>query len=399
MRRLPLVLLSAVATPALADTRSEVDALLRTMQAAVLAADREAYLACVDTRDPEFATEQRHWADDLARHVPREFRLELRDDPDIAADDPVFADDTAQVTLRATYLSTTGHAASGTGKSASWRADLARLDPDGAGPLPARWLYAGEHWLRMEGTYPTSDPAKPGAFVVKYFPGSEAAARDVLAAFPGAKTHADDELGVTVTRPLQIKLYQSMEHLKAWVYLSMPDEILGGWNEPGESIKFMDSYTRGEDRWRAALAHEYGHAATWELGPSPKALPWWMAEGIAELSAEHFTKSADRIHRLMLRLADRGQLCTWDEISDYDKAEQRVKRMAYNQGQHLMAFVTSTHGKPARNAWIAAVASATPLDDATRSALKISFDELDKAWRASLTPEQPQKAQTPPAGN
>lgn len=397
---MPALLAAVLCAPLLlADTRSEAETLLRTMQAAVVAGDRESYLACIDTRDPEFAAEQRHWADDLARHLPREFKLEIRDDPDNAADDPAFAPGRAEVTLRMTYVSTLGHAAAGAGKSASWRAQLVRLDPDDDGPLPPRWLYAGEVWQRLEGAYPTSDPAHPGVFIVQYFPGSEQAAKDVLAAFPGAKEHADQELGVRVARPLQIKLYQSMEHLKAWVYLSMPDEVLGGWNEPGESIKFMDTYTRGEDRWRAALAHEYGHAATWELGASPKSLPWWMAEGIAELSAEHFTRSADRIHRLMLRLSERGQLCTWDEISDYDKAEARVKRMAYNHGQDLMAFVTAIHGKESRNAWIAKVANAVPLDQATREALGVSFADLDKAWRESLSNAESKKAQTPAGGD
>jgi hypothetical protein len=47
-----------------------------------------------------------------------------------------------------------------------------------------------------------------------------------------ARKHVNDGFGITDTSPQTIKLYASMDHLKATVYLSMPDPVLGGWNEP-----------------------------------------------------------------------------------------------------------------------------------------------------------------------
>jgi hypothetical protein len=383
--------------PTPADTRSEIDATLAAMSAAVRAGDKAAYLRHVDMRDPEFAAEQRHWADDLDRHTPPEFELEVLDRPENADDDLAAGADQARMTLRMTYRASTGHAAAERGKRAVWPAVFRRHDPDADGPEASRWLYAGEEWIEAHGEYAAADGTERGSFSVKYLAGSEKVAEQVLLAFPPAKAHADAAFGISVTRPLEIKLYQSMEHLKAWVYLSMPDEVLGGWNEPGESIKFMADYTRGEERWRGAFAHEYGHVATWELGSSPKRIPWWMAEGAAELAAEAFTRNADRIHTMMLRHADRGTLCAWEELADYDKAEQRVKRMAYQQGQHLMAYVTARFGADARNAWLRAVANATPLDEATRDALGVGFGVLDVDWRRSLSDDQ--KQPTPPVGD
>jgi hypothetical protein len=390
---------------ALADDRGDIEAVLGSMSAAVMAGDQEGYLRNVDLRDPEFAMEQRHWAADLDRHKPLAFVMEIVDEPETHDDDPAIGADRGTMTLRMRYRMDTGHASGENGKRAEWPGVFVKRDVDGDGPEPARWLYAGENWAEERGEYGDKDKGTYGTFVVEYLPGSERVAADVVRAFPGAKAHADEGFGVNITRRLQIKLYQSMEHLKAWVYLSMPDNILGGWNEPGESIKFMASYTSGVERWRAAFGHEYGHVATWEFGPKVKSMPWWMAEGVAELSAEEFTHDREAVHQEMVRRTRKGTVCAWGEISDYDKAEQRVKRMAYIQGHDLMGYVSERWGRGGRNKWIREAAQGTALSEATRKALGVTFEELDAAWRRSLEEElvgsragEDAKARTPSGG-
>lgn len=388
---------------AAADDRAEIEATIAAINAAVMAADKAAYLRHVDRRDPEFSMEQQHWADNFDRHKPLSFELTIVDDPATPDDDPVITDGHASMKLRMRYRMEVGHAKGEHGKAATWRGTFTKHDTDGDGPLPARWLYAGEDWMQMSGTYGDETKQTAGTFVVKYLPGSEKAATQVLAAFPPAKAHADDGFEINVTRRLQIKLYQDMEHLKAWVYLGMPDEILGGWNEPGESIKFMANYTSGVPRWTGAFAHEYGHVATWEMGPAVKNIPWWMAEGVAQLAAEHFTRNADHIHRMMLRLSDQNKLCRWEDIADYDKTEASVKHMSYDQGQHLLGYVSQRWDRQTRNKWIRAVANGRTLDEATRHAFGLSFDELDQDWRRSLkdepaTKKEGSKMRTPSGG-
>ncbi|QKK07657.1 MAG: hypothetical protein HND58_05395 [Planctomycetota bacterium] len=58
-----------------------VNGLLDRMEAAVLASDTEAYLACIDTTVAEWATEQTNWAADLADHTPEMFELTLQSEP------------------------------------------------------------------------------------------------------------------------------------------------------------------------------------------------------------------------------------------------------------------------------------------------------------------------------
>src|SRR5262249_53010781 len=158
------------------------------------------------------------------------------------------------------------------------------------------------------------------------------------------------------TTPQVIKLYSDMEHLKATVYLSMPDRILGGWNEAGESIKFMGSYTEGVERWTGALAHEYGHVDTWEMGPAAGEVRGWVQEGVAELAAAALVKGyPERIEGMIRSLAARGKLAKWEEISDYRTAPARLKHLAYHQGYSMIAHISERWGRPGRNAWLRAM--------------------------------------------
>ncbi|MBL8760636.1 MAG: hypothetical protein JNL50_04970, partial [Phycisphaerae bacterium] len=229
---------------------------------------------------------------------------------------------------------------------------------------------------------------KGDAFVVRYLAdAARPAAELVHRVFPDAKAHVDEGFGIAGTPSAKkhqvIKLYDDMEHLKATVYLSMPDPVLGGWNESGESIKFLSNYAHDDRGWTRAFAHEYGHVATWELGERASELPWWVAEGAAELAAEKWDKPGSN-DRHVRKIARDGKLAAWIEIASYHKARQEVKYLAYVQGHHLMGYVSDTFGREKRNAWIAAAASGKPIDEATRVALGMSFDDLDRAWRDSL---------------
>jgi len=373
--------------------REQVLAVLDDMTKAVLAGDKDAYLKHVSKSNACFAMEQQHWADELAANKPLEFSISMDESSAIKKQATgkfgtlIFTDTRAEFPMVMKYKMAVGHAKTARGKTAVWPAVFVKEDPDGEGPLPSQWLYQGENWQSLTGDW-TADHSG-GVFTVKYFPGSEPVAHDVLQAFPPAKRHADEGFGVNITRPLEIKLFDNMEHLKASVYLNMPDEILGGWTEPGEAIKFMTSYTQTVPRWTAAFAHEYGHTATWELGPKIKQSPWWVQEGVAELCAEEFTLDRDSIDKQMrFRATKQGKsgLQKWDDLADYQKADPDIKQLAYYQGHHFMGWFSEQWGRTGRNAWLRAIAHGKTLDEASKEVTTYTFDELDMRWRASLSP-------------
>lgn len=371
--------------------RAEVEATLDAMERAVLAGDADAYLRHVWGGEPRHFVEQSAWAADLIAHRPTTFDLSIG----APAGSPAwatgaFGPDRAEFVLVMSYGMDTGHAASlKDGARAQWPAVFEKRDADGDGPEPARWQYAGEQWREAMGE----------GFTVRYFPGAEETVDDVLRAFPVARDHVNEGFGVEPAESQIIKLYDDMEHLKATVYLSMPDTVLGGWNEPGESIKFLTRYAHDVRGWTRAFAHEYGHVATWEMGPSIRGTPWWLHEGVAELAAERWDGGGGGANDVFIRrLASSGGLVAWDEIADYRTARAEIKLLAYKQGHHFVGYISERWGRASRNDWLRALGRGDSLDDATRAAFGLSFADLDAAWRATLpgAAVQPEAA-APPA--
>jgi hypothetical protein len=348
------------------------------MSRAVLAADEPAFLSRVATDDHLFATEWKHWADSLKAAAPAEFSLAIGEGMSS------FTDARAEFPLVMTWRITTGPkeswGAGGEERTATFPSVIfTKDDPDGAGPLPPRWIFRGEKWERLE----------RDGFVVCYLPGSEAVAEEVAQAFPVARDHDNEGFGVKPP-PQVLKLYVSMDHLKASVFPNMPDRVLGGWSEPGESIKFMTTYTHGVKSWTNAYAHEYGHVCTWEMVSGTRHMPWWVEEGVAELAAQEYRPGYwERLDTSVRKAAADGTLAAWDDLSDYLNTKPNLKRAAYTQGHHMVGYISNRWDREGRNRWLRLMASGSTLDEATRQALGISFEQLDRDWRASLTSPAP----------
>lgn len=359
-------------------TRAAIEAALASMASAAVRGDAGGFLEHVDFIEPQFEREMRNMAKDLSLHTPTRVEFRLADAGAIRSDGQ---GERAHVAFTIDYdmpFDQNGRRMTGEPRHVRAAYPVCEFRRDAAG----RWRFAGEVWTTIHGA----------GYEVRYLDDqSRATAEIVDRVFPIAKAHDDEGFGIAGTpaaaRHQIIKLYESMDHLKATVYLSMPDPVLGGWNESGESIKFLSNYA-GDDRgWTRAFAHEYGHVATWALGDRASELPWWVAEGAAELAAEQWDAPGSN-DRFVRRLAAGGKLAAWSDIANYHDARQEVKYLAYVQGHHLMGYVSEQFGRERRNAWIAAAAGGKTIDEATRQALAISFDELDRRWRDSLKAER-----------
>lgn len=338
-----------------------LDALLARMSAAVLAADVDGYLACVDVRDPVFAREQKNWAADLKRKPVKEFSVQLDEQSLAGPDGPT----NGKLTMSWVIAGEDAPK-----RTISFPATFTR---DAAGG----WLYAGEAWQTFE--------AK--GVRVFYDHGLDEVAKTVVEILPDIRVHVNEGFEVAINRVQEVKLYGSMRHLQQSIYLSYVDS-LGGWNEPGESIKILVGRRSKPAELKPLLAHEYGHVATFEYGPKASDMPWWVLEGVAELSAEAYGGARD-VSRMVGRWAANGKLADWDRLADFHTVKTEDQMYVYSQGHHMLGFVSEKFGRSGRNAWLRAMAQGATLDDATRGAMKMSFAELDAAWRASFKIEKP----------
>ena len=357
----------------LADLRPQIMELLGNMAAAVGAADQAGYLSHVSRTDPVFFKEQQNWAKDLGRVAPERIEIAL---DDVAL--KVEPDGSCTGVL-----------------SMNWRMPGKK---DRSIEFPARffrgetgWLYAGERWNVLEGEHSR----------VMY---EDEKLKDVAAAvidvLPEVRKHVQEGFELTedptfTNRVQEVKLYSSMKHLQHSIYLSYSD-ALSGWNEPDEAIKILATPGMGKNSLRPLLGHEYGHVATFHLGPHATDMPWWILEGVAELSAERFERNSDtRVDRMVRMWAKSGELVDWDKLADFHGEAIQHQMNVYTQGHHMVSFVSTQFGRPGRNAWLRELSKGTSLDDATKKTLGISFAELDRRWRESVAPTDDEKKEGP----
>jgi hypothetical protein len=347
--------------PASPEQSRAIAGVLDAMRIAVLAGDQEAYLAHVAADEPHFLQEQRNWARDLSRHVPVEFEMHI-DGSDVEIDGGL-----ARADIRMTWRLEGWPQP----RSVAWPGSFTESDA-------GAWLYAGEAWERVEGE----------GIVTLCAPGLGAVGERAVRVFPAVRAHVEEGFGIAVPRVQVVKLYRSMAHLQSSIYLSYVDS-LGGWNEPGESIKVLADGGTGSGALRVVLAHEFAHVATFEMGPCAAAMPWWLVEGVAELAAERFAggdAAARLVDDAVRGWAAAEMLRDWDELADFHAVPVSLFPFVYKQGQHLLGFISESWGREARNRWIASMARCGQIDDATRDVLGIPFDDLDRRWRASVAP-------------
>lgn len=373
--------LPTLATPTEpAQVRHSLEQIVRDMSAAVRAADIDGYLAHVDLREPVFAQEHRMWAADLVRNTPLVFDMQILDENFQVGDGSVECDvrftwampivkNEAHVKATPEQLKTPGK-----DRSLTLRCRFNLVD---SAALP-RWLFAGEVWKRAEG---------PG--ILALYPGDELAenAAAVVQIMPEVRAHVERGFGLENT-PLSehvqvVKLYDRMQHLQFSIYPSYDDPI-GGWNEPGESMKILVNRSPRRKELRPLLAHEYAHVATFFLGEKAGVMPWWVLEGVAELSAEAFqgSKSIDLIVR---GWAESNQLRTWDQLADFRGEAQEHQGHVYTQGHHMMGYISERFGRDRRNRWLRELALGSSLDEASVEVFAASWQSIDSAWRESLT--------------
>lgn len=370
------------------------------MEQAVLAGDPDAYLKHVAQDDAVFWKEQQNWAKDLRLHKPVEFTLaivepepadappEAQADADAPKpDDPplaptlanTFAQDRAAFRLAMTW--TMGDDVGGAGlkpRTVAYPVSFIRSGD--------AWLYQGETWSTELGSPAPQTPDAPAyaGVRVRYASGLGGAAKAVVEAMPLVRRKVDALFDQPIHRAQEVKLYASMLHLQASIYLSYIDS-LGGWNEPGEAVKILTRSKTSADRLHTLLGHEYGHVATFELGPKASDMPWWVLEGVAEFSAgavkDAEGKSADRA---VLAWHKHAKLAPWDKLADFRGIDPALTRHVYAQGEHFVRWFSARYGQAARNRWLRLMAEGQTLDEATRASAGLPFAEADALWRADV---------------
>jgi hypothetical protein len=344
-----------LAAPEPEGLRIGVEGLLRAMERAVLAKDAGAYMTLVDTADAEFVQEQRYFSNDFVRAGPDEFALSVG--PLTASDGSA----TGELTM-------VWRMPEKNQRTVAW--DARFIEHDGS------WRYAGETWERFEA---------PGV-IVMHDPGLDELAKLTAEAFAVVRGHVEELFELTETpqpkHTQKIKIYGNMAHLQASICLAY-EQSLGGWNEPGESIKLLASRRTSPKQLQSLLAHEYGHCCTFVLGEKANNMPWWTLEGVAELAAEKYGRGGPP-HAQVQQWHTRKQLADWADITDFHTTKPSMGGFVYSQGHHMVWYIKETHTAAKLNQWLRAMSRGLTIDEATKEVLGMDFATLDANWRAEV---------------
>lgn len=339
--------------------RRDVEVTMRAMAAAAVAGDAEAYLVNVWEGDPLFLNEQKYFANDLRKKPAAEVLITLGE----------FEVGDGSIRGPITWAWTMPERKP---RTVTFKG---RFVQDGAA-----WKYAGETW----------DQSNAEGVEVLHDPGLEDLAARTAEAFVAIRRHVEEGFDLSdaplATRTQQIKIYGSMKHLQASICLGY-ETPLGGWNEPGEPIKLLASNRTSPAELRRLLAHEYGHVATFELGPKANSMPWWALEGVAELAGEKYgTGRSDGVVRAW---AKAGRLPPFADISDFDITPAKNHGFVYAMGHHMISFISERFARTGRNRWLSAMANGRSIDEASIEVFSIDFATLEREWKATLPAPEP----------
>lgn len=359
---LPWVAAWPLAADEPAPALAEVQQVVAAMEKAVNAADVEGYLRHVSAVDPFFRQEQACWADDLKKIKPETFEMKW--------ENAAMSADGRRVNGEMTWV---------------WRLPKAKNDRKLTFPAnfireDGQWRFAGEVWLHVDG-----DRCQVLFLDEKL----RKEAEGIAEVFPDIRRQVFADFEEKEPAMMQVKLYPRMQHLQASIFLSYVDGI-AGWNEPGEAIKLLSMRQGGAGKTiRATLAHELGHAATWQMGPKSKNVPWWVQEGVAEQVSEFYSNKRRTSANTVAALIKSKQLCPWDKIHDFSPDALKLSLQVYNQGHHMCAWLTDRFGKKKRNEWLRALASGQSLEEASKQVFGAPFSALAEQWQ-KIVEENPQ---------
>jgi hypothetical protein len=102
------------------------------------------------------------------------------------------------------------------------------------------------------------------------------------------------------------------------------------------------------------------------------------------VAAGLFRDSWERKNQRIVKLAQSDNLREWDLLADFKGEAVNHGLHVYLQGWSMVDYIDRTFGKEKRNAWFTRLGHGDTLDQASRAALGIAFDELDTQWHASL---------------
>ena len=229
--------------------------------------------------------------------------------------------------------------------------------------------------------------------ILFWYGSNEAQAKRLLGYATESLARLQNEMGVTLDRPVKIYVYQS----KSDMSLALPrrseaydERILTlGVVVDKDTLLILGTHSEVEH----TMAHELSHIVVGLATENPYSdLPRWLDEGLA-MYAEGELPTQNR--RALQEAIRRDELISVRSLSGYTGDPSQVD-LFYGEVYSLIDFMLQTYGKDKMTQLLAAIREGLYQEQALQRVYGFGLDELDAQWRKSLG-LQPRGMQTPTA--
>lgn len=235
-----------------------------------------------------------------------------------------------------------------------------------------------------------------GNIILLWYQGDETFARDLLSAATEALGRLSQDAGVKPKQRVKILVYANQPDLLGALEPGA-HEWTGGRSFSSEGIILIAVSPSAAGRAFAARAipHELSHVVVHQATDNPYGgIPQWLNEGLAMYSEGEL----EDVYRLALnRAVEEGSLLSLKTLSSNFPSDPQQATLSYAQSYSIVKYIIDRYGRDRLAKLLEVFSQGSTYDAATKAALGVSVDELERQWRASLglTQQGPQQTGTP----
>ncbi|WP_161569214.1 peptidase MA family metallohydrolase [Candidatus Oscillochloris fontis] len=220
-----------------------------------------------------------------------------------------------------------------------------------------------------------------GEVTIFWYAGGDAFGDAVAGTVEQTLSNLSNTLKASLRAPVRIYIYASIPDMYSALQANSA-EWIGGQANTGLGVIVAAIAPDNEREIRRMIPHELSHQVLHQHIENPYGnLPRWLDEGLAV----HHQEVRDREYdQLLIEAAQENRLIPLEALASSFPADPDQAQLSYAQSRSIVEYILDTYGEEPLQTMIMAFAEATPVEEAVQSALGMSVDELDAAWRSEL---------------
>jgi len=219
---------------------------------------------------------------------------------------------------------------------------------------------------------------------VSFHSGDAGLARDAAAALEEGVARVRARLGISFTRPVQVRIVRGREEFNRLIGERMPDWAMAVALPPDAIVVDATKVTPGtEENMGLTIIHEATHLALDSLDAGrSRGLPHWFHEGTATWlsNTEHFAADWSGFNLAVAQNA----LPKLDSLEGEFPADARAANVAYLEGESFVRYLVRTRGEESMRWILDEYRADGDFHAAFRRAVGTTVEKEEAEWRISM---------------